>query len=1846
MATANSALNTNFNVEPYYDDYAEDKNFHRILFKPGFAVQARELTQLQTILQDQVARHGYHIFKEGSEVSGGSQFLDTTTVARLQSSYAGSDISVSEFEGKYARGRQSENLYYVKKVVAADQNEFDLLHLQFIRPANTSSLNTTSFSGFANSSLLPISGEVFDFSNNNILTNGVFTSNTGAAQLIAGSPNFPASANGLMYHVDDSIYFTKGFFVKTGKQSISLGANTLVSKSIGFNVVEDTISSTSDSSLLDPASGSFNYTAPGADRFKLSLTLASRDLTDPSEPSLSSVNYFEIARVNKGQLVRKNTTSNYNNLGDVLAQRTFDESGHYSVNGMNVRVANTASNSEYLTVKVSPGKAYVKGYPVQTFGTLSIPMLRARDTDSVTEQNMTALYGNYVFANTFTTGLLDVDGKVDLHANTVPTPGDKIGEAYIKNIEYSSGTGDQRVYKVFLYDVKITNADLTFETMKSFRSLSGGSTAAQALVHSTGRTSIDKVGASTADSNQLIMNNTSGIRKGQLVENATHLPPRTTVSSVLFDTVTLSANALLSNTSTTFTFSSTDLKETGFHRAYFELPNKNVTGVTNIDYKFKRKFATVSFTSGAATIQTDSGAERFSSGAGSLVNENFIVVVKTGGTGSLSNGENVDLTTGSRTVTTPTPTPGSPASAVIDLDEAGFNGTCDIYAVIDVTADPRRVKTYANNNTRTLNGAATGINYSLGYADVFKINAIYEGNSSFVDANSTVVTSNFTFDNGQRDNFYDHATIQLKTGQANTTNQYLVDFNRYAASGGKGYFVADSYPNYDLIPVYTDQRGQEVYLRDVIDFRPIRSANTSANVYTSTNKSFENHQIVDSQTFNVELDYNYYLKRIHKLSVDENGNFLINSGISKLKNPPEPQDDPEKMTLATFRLNPYTYNERDMQVRINNNSRYTMKDIGDLDRRLKRVEYYTALNLLETQINNRQFTDDNGDVLFKNGFVVDAFSGHGIGDVFNPDYSVSIDRTKGILHPPFNSDSAPLVFSSGTATRVGDFITIPYTEVSYLSQNTASSFLNVNPFQIASYVGVAKLTPDTDIWVDFETTAEIVVNDDGDLDNYAHLQTQIGTDWGDWNVVSTTRTSNRKTTTKERTGTRTSVEVDEVLVKETKKILESVFYFFMRSKKVEFTLDGMRPNTRIYCFMDGINISGHMGPSTLSANTVEDVRYLAPSQKEVYTDENGSATGFFFVPNDSNITANPNANTALVPANQAVPKGLNIPVGTVPVLFTDSVFDTLKSTTYALTSYSAEGSKQSVETTRFMTKEYRLATTSVTDNKTLTTSTGSPSDTRESGVSTRSSTGVTIPLTPTEPYFADDDEGVFNDAADVAGWNDSNHGISTDVASTVVADWFKVNYDRKPGRYETELAIERYEDILIDNGGDVGAANLLLDTEAKNFVDNNNGAVCSEGSDPLAQTFFINEAFYPKGIFITSVDMFFRTKDDSLPVRVEIRPTENGFPSALNIIPFSQVVKKPSEINIPSNTNSPVPTNFAFDNPIHLPPGEYSIVVLTDSFDYTVYRSVIGEAKLGTSDFITEQPTLGSLFKSQNARTWTPAQDEDLCFRLYKAEFTTGTNYTATLTANNIGRASYDASSNTVGKFDMTQVVLPEYSDDVAFDVDYKISTKIDGGAVGSFISVPVNEEVFFTTPQEITTGSDYRLQVTMLTRNPHIAPYFDVSAAGGTLVKNRINASAGDIPETSASGGGAIARYITRKVTLAEGFDATSLRVLLDQNMPAGSSVEVYYKVINNNDDTQFNDRAYVQMTRVQTDTVNNEELDEFTEYEYTAEGITYTEGSASFNAFNQFAIKIVLFSSSSAAAPTCRNLRAIAFS
>ena len=83
----------NFNIDPYFDDYDERDKFYRLLFRPGYPVQARELTQMQSILQNQIAKHAEHIFKQGSMVIPGQvSYEDDFKYVKLQSIYNGVDV--------------------------------------------------------------------------------------------------------------------------------------------------------------------------------------------------------------------------------------------------------------------------------------------------------------------------------------------------------------------------------------------------------------------------------------------------------------------------------------------------------------------------------------------------------------------------------------------------------------------------------------------------------------------------------------------------------------------------------------------------------------------------------------------------------------------------------------------------------------------------------------------------------------------------------------------------------------------------------------------------------------------------------------------------------------------------------------------------------------------------------------------------------------------------------------------------------------------------------------------------------------------------------------------------------------------------------------------------------------------------------------------------------------------------------------------------------------------------------------------------------------------------------------------------------------------------------------------------------------------------------------------------------------------------------------------------------------------------------------------------------------------------------------------------------------------------
>jgi len=324
------AQKRNLNINPYYDDFNSDNNFYRVLFKPGFPVQARELTTLQSILQNQVESFGSHIFKEGSVVSPGGISYDRQFYAvKLNSSNFGIDISlyIRNYIGKKIIGQNSGTTATIQYIAFPEENNniSDItIYVKYI-----DSNNEFIFNQFED-------GESLISDENIVYGNTTISAGTPFASLI----NLNATFIGSSASIDNGIYFIRGHFVKVSKQTILLDEYTnFPSYRIGLSINEDIISAKDDSSLYDNAKGFSNYAAPGADRLKITLTLSKKLLTD-----LNDTDFVELLRVQDGKKKFIESKTQYNLIKDYIADRTNDESGSYSVNPFNVSVHNSLNN--------------------------------------------------------------------------------------------------------------------------------------------------------------------------------------------------------------------------------------------------------------------------------------------------------------------------------------------------------------------------------------------------------------------------------------------------------------------------------------------------------------------------------------------------------------------------------------------------------------------------------------------------------------------------------------------------------------------------------------------------------------------------------------------------------------------------------------------------------------------------------------------------------------------------------------------------------------------------------------------------------------------------------------------------------------------------------------------------------------------------------------------------------------------------------------------------------------------------------------------------------------------------------------------------------------------------------------------------------------------------------------------------------------------------------------------------------------------------------------------------------------------------------------------------------------
>ena len=2012
---------TDFNLSPYYDDFNESKKFHRVLFRPAFAVQARELTQSQTQLQNQVERVSDHLFEKGAMVIPGEIGYDLNYHSVKLS--AKSNSTLADYNGLELTGATSGVIAKVVGVAVADGTDPDTLFVKYTKTG----------------------------------TDNVSSTFTDTETLNCTINSLPATATvasthkGCAAEVQKGVYYINGYHVEVSQQTVVLDKYTNTpSYRVGLLVTESFVTPNEDGSLNDNAQGSSNQNAPGAHRFKILLTLTKKSLT-----ATDDANFVELLRLKNGIIQNQVRTTEYAVIEDTFARRTFDESGDYALRDFDldlrehllsgdnrgIYTSGQSGDANKIAAGMGPGKAYVRGYELETIGTTFIDIDKTRDFD--TENNFKTRFnlGNYFNVNNvygspdigFVSGDSESFKNVSLYNTATDVRGTpnvgslsgitSIGRAKSRGMEYSSGTATNNVfsrntltsavYKHYLFDIEMfshlnileatsftTGETVTGSTSGATGIVQGISTAETVTINNitqanpcevqiatthqlqdgqqitmagvgsswaidsvvtTGGTfTVRERGASnwylykedgttsvncttpgtggTATHGVVVISNVQGsFAQGETITGGTSSNTATIQANTLgrkgvtnfgpsdvkqiamagsptytsdVATTELTLTGTVSNTGgqksftgfgTRFTdelkigdkityTTDNNLQETkivGYivsdtslfvtaasgatvtkssctrgrgaindankNISIFEMPNETVktlktqvnSGITDTNFKIRRAFTATLGSNGDATITAGTN-ETFSG----LAEKDFTVSIMSMGSGTGGEvGAVLSLSGTNHLAGDIFALGGSPTGKTLTLnfgtDYAGHK--VKILATINRGVAGSKSKTLNSSQTVQITSQSiieSGI-IGIGRADVYAVASVHMAADFSTNATTsdTDITNRFNVDSGQRDNFYDIGRIKLKNGALTPTGRLLVTFS-YFSHGSGDYFDVDSYSgvvDYSNIPSYSsDTTGKKFELRDCLDFRPrVDDASTIDSGVQDRSYDGTGASTVDIIKFGTDItsDFEYYLPRIDKIFLDKEGNFKVAKGASALV-PQVPKTLDGAMLLYTLEIPSYVLSLDDIKITKTDNKRYTMRDIGNLENRIESMEYYTQLSLLETQAQNLQIQDANGFDRFKNGIIVDNFSGHNIGDVGNIDYKSSIDMAQGQLRPMFNEDAVKLIEAdddgtvitatdrtSGSYQKTGDCLTLPYTETALITQPFASKTVNVNPFDVFTWAGTIELTPPSDEWKETERSPELVINNVGGFDtlvsglgNNALNGVEIGTVWNDWQdfwsgatrdvasrqvgggrsgrrVFAVDEIETAQQVRQTRTGLRQRLVPQVVRNSIGDRIVNVAFVPFVRSRTISFVGTRMKPNTRVYPYFDNIAVATYCTPTggSLGGNVV--------------TDANGACSGTFAIPDPTN-NANPRWRTG-----QRVFR-----------LTSSATNDTSSDVeTSAEADYVARGILETVQNTIISTREPRLERQATTENRSITRA------------STRRSERT-------------------------VGW-----------------------------------------------------------------------------VDPLAQTFMIDDV---GGVFLTSVDLFFSTKDSNIPITVQIREVVNGYPGSV-IVPFSEVSLNPSSVNI--STDGTTATKFNFSGPVYLQENvEYCFVVLANSNEYNAYVGRLGETVIGSDRTISQQPYAGVMFKSQNGSTWTAEQNEDIKFTLNRAEFsnvvgrvtlcneslparklknnpirtTQGSdvvrvyhpNHGMHSTSNNVvisgipsGTYNGLAHSSINGTYTtISNITLDSYDVQIPGSTNANTSGDIGSNAVYasqnrlydvmnlnlSTMSVPgtglsyklrpttgqsihgseaefstvsvansgsviANDNIYCTSPKMVASQinetnemnglKSLYVNVEMTTTNTKLSPLIDLQRVSAYTIQNRLNSpTSGNTPDfvadTAPTGSSTAGVYLTRPIVLEN--NSTSLDIRLSANVRSSSLIRVYYRTSGGSETRKIEDMNWLPFNSDGSEDITIAPAEDdltFREYKYSASGL---------NDFTTFQIKIVMKGTISSYPPIVKDMRGIA--
>tara|TARA_R100001082_G_scaffold47964_1_gene25713 strand:- start:629 stop:8848 length:8220 start_codon:yes stop_codon:yes gene_type:complete len=1099
------------------------------------------------------------------------------------------------------------------------------------------------------------------------------------------------------------------------------------------------------------------------------------------------------------------------------------------------------------------------------------------------------------------------------------------------------------------------------------------------------------------------------------------------------------------------------------------------------------------------------------------------------------------LTAGSVSITLPTNYFG-------EVTGAGVFPTLKLTATLEITKSRPRLKTIVKNKQIVIKPVgdrvlplrgqdinATEIN-AVSYSDVVKLNYVYEGSSTAppnVDTagnliSGTDVTNRFTFDDGQRDTLYDVSRIVIKPGFDLPTGQLLASFDYFDHSQGD-FCVVDSYVHEagvsaDDIPTFNSSVYGITNLRDVIDFRP--KVDTE-----STITGFQDKSIYTESSFNqfngsggvvsscpasdsnlpytISFYQNQYLDRIDGIFLTKKGEFIVKEGNSSL-NPSRPEGIDDAIPLTYLYIPAYTTTSNDVRVIPVDNKRYTMRDIGKLEKRVERLEYYTLLSVLEQQALNMQIKDEVGLERFKSGFVVDNFETHKVGNLKSNDYKCSIDTKQSVLRAQSKEDSFDLIEVNTKEDervvagyrRSSDVITLPYSNLSLLDNSFATKTINPNPFVVIQYVGDASLDTPVDSWYE-NTDAPLISDNNTSLytiflaknnvrDAYSSLYNSYSVNWVGSNqnffnigplsdinsdqVASTVKIANVASSSNiSPQNNETGKGINTKLVGET--AVATSLQQFARSKAVKFTVRRMKPNTKIYPFIEGRSVSRWTTP---------DLRFtgipgnsLSTFGSDIITDDGGNASGLIIIPNGYAPTQGTTWNNYIYNTSyDTTSEQLQFTTGEKTIRFTSSSTDSNKDTveTYTEVKYYPTGILPSNPGSIVSTLPAYLKSNEgkqIVDLDTSTQKKPSPLaqtfkiegyeggvfvtslylffNKKASKVPVRTYITNTVSGKPGS-YIVPGTEKTISPETKLKFYVSQETSLEvgeivTGQISGATGPIFKI-FDRTgievlPGAADKipVSADQVYTLVLSNNNGNsfqsgeqliapsITLANNTNNTSISVTIAKDSGSVVdlkviSAGSNYDSAAMTIESPQLPGGTTATGTLGISGGK----LFNSEVSISGSGYTSAPSIVIAgtgsgnagaavegvvkidTPAVRMGVSTNLVTDVAGSVPTEFEFDYPVYLQNDtEYAFVIETDSTDYEVWASEVGEpAGSGT---VTVQPGLGSVYRSQNVDSWTENLKEDIKFQLNRAEFDISRTASVMLTNDNIGYETMDDNS-------------------------------------------------------------------------------------------------------------------------------------------------------------------------------------------------------------------------------------------